>query len=190
MKQWLTTWKDYERSGLSKQTFNSLITTNNAISDLSSELIQEGYIYVLTGRFQTDPLERRFSQYRQMSGGRFLVSLTEVLRSESILSYKILLKHGIDYTKLQYSTPVSINQKITEFLAINLYSNLLEQLVISHDTKDVVAYISGYITRSLLKQSKCQNCSDLLHKDPMITSFVSALNRGGLKYLRQSYTVM
>ena len=82
-----------------------------------------------------------------MSGGRFLVSLTEVLRSESILSYKILLKHEIDYTILQLSTTDAINQKISEFLAINLFSNLLEQLVISNDTKDVVAYISGYITR-------------------------------------------
>ena len=30
MNQWLTSWKDSERLGLSKQTFNALITTNNA----------------------------------------------------------------------------------------------------------------------------------------------------------------
>ena len=110
MNQWLTNWKDSERLGLSKQTFHALITTNNAISDLSCDLIQEGYIYVLTGRFQTDPLEKRFSQYRQMSGGRFLVSLTEIIRSESILYYKILLKHTIDYIELQLSTILSIRK--------------------------------------------------------------------------------
>ena len=149
------------------------------ISDFSCDLIQEGYIYVLTGRFQTDPLERRFSQYRQMSGGRFFVSLTEVIRSESILSYKILLKHTIDYTELQLSTTDTINQKITEFL-VNIHTNSLDQLVISDDTKDV-SYISGYITYSLLKHSKCQDCIDFLHKDPITNSFESALNRGGLQ---------
>ena len=36
----------------------------------------------MTSRFQSDPIKRRFSQYRQMSGGRFLVSLREVTNSE------------------------------------------------------------------------------------------------------------
>ena len=56
------------------------IQTNYAISELSLELLNEGYDYILTGRFQSDPLERSFLQYRQLSGGRFLVSLQEVLR--------------------------------------------------------------------------------------------------------------
>ena len=60
--------------GLSQQTFKALIQTNYDMSELSLELLNEGYNYVLTGRFQSDPLERMFSQYRQLSGGRFLVS--------------------------------------------------------------------------------------------------------------------
>ena len=61
------------------------LVQNRAIADLTTDLYNEGYKYVLTGRLQTDPLERRFSQYRQMSGGRFLVSLKEINRSESIV---------------------------------------------------------------------------------------------------------
>ena len=34
--------------------------------------------YIITARLQSDPIKRRFSQYRQMTGGRFIVSLTEV----------------------------------------------------------------------------------------------------------------
>ena len=45
---------------------------------LIDELLNDGYDYILTARLQSDPIERRFSQYRQMSGGRFLVSLREV----------------------------------------------------------------------------------------------------------------
>ena len=51
----------------------------------------------------------------------------------------------------------------------------------SNDTKDVVVYVSGYITRSLLKNSECQDCSELHHKDKIETCFASVLNRGGLQ---------
>ena len=40
-------------------------------------LLSDGIKYVLTVRFQSDYLELHFSKYRQMSGGRFLVSLLD-----------------------------------------------------------------------------------------------------------------
>ena len=43
--------------------------------------LTEAYQYVIAARLQSDPFERRFSQYRQMSGGRFLNNLGEVLNS-------------------------------------------------------------------------------------------------------------
>ena len=51
---------------------------------LIHDLLTEGYEYVMTAKFQSDLLEHRFSQFRQMSGGRFLVSLREVLNFERI----------------------------------------------------------------------------------------------------------
>ena len=51
---------------------------------LTDDLLFEGFEYVLLVRFQPDPIERRFSVYRQMSGGRFLVSLREVVNSEKL----------------------------------------------------------------------------------------------------------
>ena len=51
---------------------------------------------MLTSRFQTDPLEKHFSKYRQMSGGRFLVSSREVQSSEKILCMKSLIKEDIN----------------------------------------------------------------------------------------------
>ena len=52
----------------------------------SKSQIQESLFFIILflikkRNFQTDPLERQFSQYRQMNGGRFLVSLREVLHS-------------------------------------------------------------------------------------------------------------
>ena len=80
---------------LIKANFPPLRQTNNVISDPSSDLLSEGYKFVLTGRMQTDCLKRRFSHYRQMSGGRFLVSLNEVINSESIIKMKSLLQHEL-----------------------------------------------------------------------------------------------
>ena len=81
---------------LSKQTANAMIKTLKSSADLCDDLLNEGYTYILTSRFQSDPLERRFSKYRQMSGGCFLVALREVETSEKILQIKSLMKEDIN----------------------------------------------------------------------------------------------
>ena len=63
---------------------------------LMRELLNEGYRYVMTRRLHSDPVEKRFSQYRQMSKVGFLVSLRKVLTSERILVCRSLSKKGID----------------------------------------------------------------------------------------------
>ena len=75
-----------------KQTFSALVTTLRAAAALTDDLLIEGFEYVLFVRFQSDPIERRFSVYRQMIVGRFLVSLREVVNSEKIILLKSLLK--------------------------------------------------------------------------------------------------
>ena len=54
---WLCKWETSTKFGLSIQTFSVLRRTNNAISDISSDLLSEGFQFVLTGRIQTDALE-------------------------------------------------------------------------------------------------------------------------------------
>ena len=51
-----------------------MVRTLNAQASLIEDLLCEGYDFVVPHRLQSDPLEKRFSRYRQMSGGRFLVS--------------------------------------------------------------------------------------------------------------------
>ena len=96
LADWLEQWKSSQTHGLTNQTFDALILTYRSIADLCDDLFSDGYAYIMTGRFQTDPLERRFSQYRQMSGGRFLISLKEVLKSESIIQVKTILKNSLE----------------------------------------------------------------------------------------------
>ena len=86
LANWFEEWQECPSFTLSPQTSSALIGTLRAQSMLAVDLLSEGYEYVMVGRLQSDLLERRFSQYRQMSGGRFLVGLGEVIVSERILA--------------------------------------------------------------------------------------------------------
>ena len=55
-----------------KQTASALVFTLRSQAMIIQELFKEWYEYVIILRLQSDVVERRFSQYRQMIGGRFL----------------------------------------------------------------------------------------------------------------------
>ena len=52
---------------------------------------------MITARLQSDPAERRFSQYRQISGSGFLDNLREFLNSKRILRCCSLIKEDINF---------------------------------------------------------------------------------------------
>ena len=87
----------HEKFTPSKQTTSALVTTLKCTATLIADLLQEGCAYVLTAQFETDPLERQFSKYCQMSGGRLLVRLREATNNERILALKSLLKESISF---------------------------------------------------------------------------------------------
>ena len=137
---------------LSKQTCSALVKTLRAQAALIDELLNEdGYIFVMTGRLQSDPLERRFSQYRQMSGGRFLVSLCEVEHSEKILKCRSLIKAGIDIEDDIFvkQTPdlESLLTKVAE------YEAKIVEAALNDDSEEVATYIAGYVGKKLVKKT-------------------------------------
>ena len=162
---------------LSQQTSKALIQTNYTISELSLDLLTEGYDYVLTGRLQSDPLERRFSHYRQLKGGRFLVSLQEVIRSESIIKLKSLLKRNIDISTL--STPTQSISSINDF-ARNMLINDCDHLQLTEDSQQIVVYLAGYISLSLSEHIQCPICLSSLNNNLVSSEYVSNINQGGL----------
>ena len=84
LADWIEEWCQSPHFTLTTQTTSALTKTIRSQALLIDELLSDGYSYVMTFCLQSDPIERRFSQYRQMSGGRFLVSLREVLNSKRI----------------------------------------------------------------------------------------------------------
>ena len=95
--RYLKDWSSNSFFCLSKQTSGAMVRTLNAQASLIEDLLCEGYDFVVPRRLQSDPLEKRFSRYRQMSGGRFLVSLREILTSERILAVNSLLKEKVNF---------------------------------------------------------------------------------------------
>ena len=78
---------------LTPQTASPFTTTFRAHTVLIDDLLRLS-VYVITARLQSYPVERRFSQYRQMSGRRFLDNLREVLNSKRILWCRSLIKEN------------------------------------------------------------------------------------------------
>ena len=115
-----------------------------------------------------------------MSGGRFLVSLTEILRSEKIITYQHLLKRDIDFSGLTVSTTDEINKLTSDFLT-TLPTDSIDLLSLSDNSKHIVAYVAGYISHSLIQRSYLDVCFELLQKDQMNNSYIGILNRGGLQ---------
>ena len=103
---------------------------------LISDLLGEGYRYVISAKFESDPLEKRFSQYRQMNGGNFLVSMKEVQDTEKALICRSLLKEGINLWEgdLFYENDIS-SQKIDE-LEEKTQSIDAEDFILSNDSHE------------------------------------------------------
>lgn len=193
LASWLDDWQKSQIScsqkyTLTKQTCSALITTLNAMADLCDELLGEGFSYILTARFQSDPLERRFSAYRQMSGGRFLVSLREVITSEKILAFKSLLKEGLDIENLNANNNLPDKLKILRE-NVKMMENEIQEHILSKDSKEVAVFIAGYISKKLKKKIDCSNCLAMFignNNDTLSTEFLSLISRGGLMIPSQS----
>ena len=101
MADWIQNWQEKkiyncEKFTLTSQTASAFARTLKCHASLIEDLLAEGYNFIMTSRFQSDPLERRFGQHRQMSGERFLVGLREATLSEKITKLKTILKNNID----------------------------------------------------------------------------------------------
>ncbi|GBM64846.1 hypothetical protein AVEN_229242-1 [Araneus ventricosus] len=68
---------------LTKETQFALQFTTKSLIDIVNHIFKEHTPeYILLGKFQTDSLEARFGQYRQMSGGNYNVSCLQIFESE------------------------------------------------------------------------------------------------------------
>ena len=186
---WIEKWDQLklpncEQFTLTAQTSNALRRTLRCHAALLEDLFQDGYQFVLTARFQSDPLERRFGQYRQMSGGRFLVGLKEIQCSEKILKIQSLVREGFDINESVKEKDDKLADKLACFKK-SVEPILLDsdRIRLSDESKEVSDNVAGYIAKKL--SDICSGCCDhMLTKSCSSAdrNYVQLLSRGGLKH--------
>ena len=180
LADWLEKWHDDCLAfTLTSKTSYALVLTLRAQSGLIKELLSEGYDFVMTSRLQSDPIERRFSQYRQMSGGRFLVSLREVANSERIIRCRSLVKADINFWKEDLGS----DKPSLDFSALLALLSEHEIEIAESTSEEVSTTIAGYIAKKLAKRSNCDSCKSLLIPSSMDLAenhYFNLLSRGGL----------
>lgn len=212
--KWLQAWDNLpvqgecqgnkrKRNGkLTTDTQTALTLTVRTILELSVHLLEHfKFKYILLGKFQTDNLEARFGQYRQMSGGCYNISVVQVLEAEKKLKSVSLIKlvssinDGFEIRDLHIPEVEDecnndsfgeLEKDIDEFSDI---SNDLKDISLSDNDLVGLVYIGGYICFKNLKSNKCNKCEELFveKKDSLVSfnsqiSYLSVIDRGSLKY--------
>ena len=129
-------------------------------ASLTEHLLAEGYDFIMTSRFQSDPLERRFGQYRQISGGRFLVGLREATSSEKIIKLDI----DIDTSNIMDSNGEHDENIETLLHLVDLSRCSDEMVTLSEGSRQVGIYIAGYVAKKM-KERFGDCCNGLLTGD-------------------------
>ena len=116
-----------------------------------------------------------------MSGGRFLVSVKDVLCSENILKIRSLAKENIN---IDETIKVTVDESTNETELISKVESLIrdiDSIQLSEDSRHVSDYIAGHISYKAKKI--CKDCcyNELVGlNDETQQSFLSLMSRGGL----------
>jgi len=207
MLNWVEQWKLMStKKKLSSETFFTLTHTLKGLVDLCHYLLETSNLdYILLGKVNSDPIERRFGFYRQLAGANFFVSLKQFFEGEK----NIRLRSLVRFDKLSASELSSLCKDQSDVRADTILEDVtkLEALLQDPDSDDVhdfsslsdlksiVFCCSGKISRNLLRTNKCEECKDLIiqnkrvdfhfEEDSDITlreSLIRQADRGGLIY--------
>lgn len=183
---WLYAWesKNFISDGkLSEFTFHSLIITLKSLKsfvchifdDPSSLGISDDIVvkYVLTGKFQTDILEKRFGKYRQLNGSIYAMTFIQLCMAEKKLRIKSKLKLGGFKHDIVIKEDDDDYDEIFQVKEGDLYFDVIEFLndpetVLDFSEGDVmdsfggVLFVAGAIAYKIKKRFCCSDCLKLL----------------------------
>ena len=163
MAEWLETGSKCPSFTLTKQTSHTLVTTLRFIYNLVDDLLIENYDYILMSRFQSNPIKRHFSKYRQMSGVRFLVSLREVRKPEKILLLNSIIKADLNFWEESICVKKAIDSVTLELhTRLDEIANEIAECQLNEESKEGAASIAGYVTKTFLSRSDYNQCKEKL----------------------------
>ena len=136
-------------------------TCNGTVS-LCRSLLRVSHNYVLLGTFSPDPLEKEFGKLRQGSGGTYFITVQQIIEKVNISKASLLLSAKVNVDSFNTESGHSCfncSFLLDENLA-EIFDGLPElESSVTEDTKMVLVYIAGYITRndSGSSEEKCLN---------------------------------
>lgn len=203
--QWLKRWqgmKQKPREGsLSVETMTALQHTLVGLQDITRYLLEEkGFSYVLLGKFQTDHLEFRFSQYRQLCGSNYHVSVQQILEGEKKLKLVSVLKlvsasQGTLSIK-SFTAPLTEAAADQNMAADHtqqfegLSGDAVESVQVTDEQQKALVFVAGYAASKVVKKIQCPECQGQLCLNKQLQvevtndcyTYLSALDRGGLTW--------
>ena len=123
---------------LTAQTGSALVRILLCLASLIEDLLGR-YDFVLTSRFQSDPLEKRFGQLR------------DVTSSEKIIKIKSLRKEGLDIDNVKVENANDDETTSRLLCHTGIVSCLVSR---SDDSREVAVHIAGYLAKKLKKTIK------------------------------------
>ena len=113
-----------------------------------------------------------------MSGGRFLVSLREVLNSERILSCQSLIKENITFWEENNDSDAEESLDSMNGLFDERVDEIMKA-ILDDDAREVATAIPDYVAKRLIKRSFCELCKQTLASQE-VDLHLKLLSRGGL----------
>lgn len=183
-----------EKPGLTRETFLAVRQSCLAIAECASYLLeQRKFCFVLLGQLQSDSLESRFGWFRQMSGGNYYVSVKQVVNSDRKIRAICLLRYS-SFTVADIDNAISERTDQISDKDSSLQDALISNLIITADPSEsdlnILYYVAGAMSRSVLHCNHCNSCKDVITDDKPLqpleadasvsSTFLDEINRGGL----------
>ena len=173
---WLCSWESssvpQKQGVLTRETMFALKHTTSTMCCLVEYLLSKlQFRYVLLGKFQTDYLEFRFSQYRQLSGANYNVSVCQIMESEKKLKLFSVMKivkcgNGAltlkDFITSCQKEMNSFEQDESEIdICLQPFMSIFtecDSLIIAENEMSAIIFVSGYIGFKLKGKLACIDC--------------------------------
>ena len=179
---WLDIQKPLKAKFLTKQTFEAMIVSTRALIEVCHYLIGQGYYGILSGVFQSDPIEKRFGLYRSLNGGNFHIGDKAAKLSEKKIRISSLLDMSCNLSELKNAISLLKKPDIIETgvsnVTISRYSSIFlpwEASQVTTTDQGVLYYIVGFCVRKALSKIQCPSCREVFKQDTIHAGFSSLI---------------
>lgn len=186
---WLERWRALDSTNcLTTDTHQALYQSTSVISEIIEYSFSSvGVQYLLTGKLQTDNLESQFSRYRQLSGGNYNISVTQIFESEKKLRVMSVLgiksaKYGPVKFSPEILNDVSTSDIMYSDVDMTPFLSVLNKLSTEsvHVDQSVLLYVCGYAAHKTTQMLSCKTCIDFVLGPHTSDKYFENLVRSGL----------